>query len=147
MTPPPRHSPTLQKRTLTWLLVGVSIAFGFVLAPFYGAVLWGAIIAILFMPLHRELVRRFNGRDTWAALATLAIVLVIVILPFIMLTGSLVQEGARVVKQIQTGEINFARYFEQIVAALPPPLSSCSIAMASPTCPRSSAASARAWVA
>ena len=122
MTPSPRHSPTLQERTLIWLLVGVSIAFAWVLVPFYSAVLWGAIIAIVFMPLHRMLLERFKGRENWAALATLVIVLVIVILPLIMMTGSLVQEGARVVKQIQSGEINFARYFEHIVAALPQPI-------------------------
>jgi predicted PurR-regulated permease PerM len=122
MTPPPRYSPTLQERTLIGLLVGVSIAFAWVLLPFYSAVLWGAIIAIVFMPLHRMLLGRFKGRENWAALATLAIVLLIVILPLIMMTGSLVQEGARVVKQIQSGELNFARYFEQVVAALPQPV-------------------------
>jgi len=122
MRAPIRHSPALQKRSLLWLLVAVSLAFAWILVPFYTAVLWGTIIAIVFMPLHRRLLQRFAGRDTWAALATLAIVLVIVILPLLMLTGALVQEGARVVAQIQSGELNFARYFERIVAALPQPI-------------------------
>jgi predicted PurR-regulated permease PerM len=122
MKPPLRHSPIQQNRALLWLVVVVSIAFFWILVPFYSAVLWGTIIAIVFTPLHRRLLQRFKGHDTWAALATLAIVLVIVILPLLMLTGSLIQEGARVVTQIQSGEINFARYFERIVAALPAPL-------------------------
>jgi predicted PurR-regulated permease PerM len=105
-----------------WLLVAVSVAFVWILSPFYTPVLWGTIIAIVFMPLHRRLLQRFGGRDTWAALATLTIVLVIVILPLLMLTGALVQEGARVVTQVQSGELDFARYFERIVAALPAPV-------------------------
>ena len=126
MRPPPRHSsPALQNRTLLWLLIAVSIAFAWILAPFYSAVLWGAIIAIVFMPLHRGLLQRLQmrrGRDTWAAILTLLIVLVAVILPLIAMTGALVQEGARVVNLMQSGELNFTRYFEDIVAALPQPI-------------------------
>ena len=122
MRPPNRHSPALQNRALLWLLVTVSVAFAWILVPFYTAVLWGTIIAIVFMPLHRRLLQRFGERDTWAALATLAVVLVIVILPLLMLTGTLLQEGARVVTRIESGELNFARYFERIVAALPAPI-------------------------
>ncbi len=126
MRPPVRHtSPALQNRTLVWLLVAVSLAFAWILAPFYSALLWGVIIAIVFMPLHRRLLQRLTvrrGRDTWAAILTLTLVLVIVILPLMMMSGALVQEGARVVTRIQSGELNYASYFEHIVAALPQPV-------------------------
>ena len=32
------------------LLVAVSLALGWILLPFYGTILWGAIIALLFAP-------------------------------------------------------------------------------------------------
>ena len=147
MTPSPRHSPTLQERTLIWLLVGVSIAFAWVLVPFYSAVLWGAIIAIVFMPLHRMLLERFKGRENWAALATLVIVLVIVILPLIMLTSSLVQEGARVSSRSSPARSTSRAISSKSLPRCRSPSSSCSIATASPTFPRSSVASARAWAA
>lgn len=115
----PTHQPAPRNRGFFILLALVTVAFGWILVPFYGSVLWAAIIAILFAPLNRHLLRRFGGRPTWAALGTLGVVLVIVILPLLFLTGSLINEGANVYARMQSGELNFARYFERIVAALP----------------------------
>ena len=52
------------------LLVAVSLAFAWILWPFYGAMLWGAMIAILFAPVYRRLLRSMRQRRTLAALAT-----------------------------------------------------------------------------
>ncbi len=54
-----------------------------------------------------------------AAGATLGVILVIVILPLSLIAGLLVQEGTALVQRIQSGEFSFARYFGQIVAAMP----------------------------
>ena len=45
----------LEKRALALLLMVVSLALGWVLLPFYGPILWGVIIALLFEPLYRWL--------------------------------------------------------------------------------------------
>ena len=58
-------------RTFVLLLVVVTIAFGWLLWPFYGAVFWGTILAILFAPLQRRLVARIGGGRNLAALITL----------------------------------------------------------------------------
>ncbi len=58
-------------------------------------------------------------RRNLAALATLTICLVIVIIPLAMVTASLVQELSLVTQKIRSGEISFVRYLQQIVAALP----------------------------
>ncbi|NEJ03768.1 AI-2E family transporter, partial [Rhizobium leguminosarum] len=47
----------LQNRTFIALLIAVSAAFVAILWPFHGAVFWGIILAILFAPLHRRLLR------------------------------------------------------------------------------------------
>src|SRR5690606_37225463 len=47
-----RHSPMHDKMFLCLLAV-VSVAFAAVLWPFSGAVFWGAILAIIFNPVHR----------------------------------------------------------------------------------------------
>ncbi|MBK0538835.1 hypothetical protein, partial [Klebsiella pneumoniae] len=44
----------------------------------------------------------------------------IVIIPVIFIAGSLVQEGASVYQRVKSGELNFAAYLQQAVAALPP---------------------------
>src|SRR5688500_17278604 len=67
----------LQDKTFLWLLVAVTLAFGWILWPFYGAVFWATVLAILFTPLYRRLSERLRQRRTLAALATLVIILVI----------------------------------------------------------------------
>lgn len=102
------------------LLVVVTIAFGWLLWPFYGAVFWGSILAILFAPLQRRLVARIGGRRNLAALITLLLVLLLVILPLVVISGSLVNEGANLYQSIKSGQINFGAYFQQAMDALPP---------------------------
>ncbi|MEO6057902.1 MAG: AI-2E family transporter [Gemmatimonadales bacterium] len=120
MTPPrPEESPRLEDKAFLVLLVAVSLAFAWILRPFFGAVLWGVILAIVFTPLYRRLRRSLRQRRTLAALATLAIILVLVILPLTLVTALLVQEGAGVYQGIQSGEVDLGRYFQQTFNALP----------------------------
>jgi predicted PurR-regulated permease PerM len=58
-------------------------------------------------------------RRTLAALSTLLIILVIVILPSGLITGLLLQEALSVYGRIQSGELSFGRYLQQILDALP----------------------------
>ena len=116
---PPTNTHALQDKTFVVLLVIVTIAFGWILLPFYGAVFWGVVLAILFAPLNRRLLARWGPHPNLAALATLAIILFIVILPLAFVAAQLVQEVATVYRGIRSGEIDFARQFEQVVAALP----------------------------
>jgi predicted PurR-regulated permease PerM len=115
----PVNSPALEGAAFLLLLVGITLAFGWILLPFYGAVFWSIVLAILFAPLNRRLRQALNDRRTLAALITLAIVLVIVILPLALLSTALVKEASDVIARIQSGELNFVRYFEQILARLP----------------------------
>ncbi len=115
--PPPPSS--LESRSFLLLLVVVTLAFGWILLPFYGAVFWGVVMSIMFAPLYRRLLKPFKQRRNWAAVSTLLVIMVMVILPMSLISGLLVQEGSAVVQKIQSGELSFGRYFGQIVAALP----------------------------
>ena len=109
----------LENRALLLLLVAVSLALGWILLPFYGAILWGSIIALLFAPVYRRLLPRLNRRRTPAALLTLLIVLVIVVLPFALVTAALAREATLVYQRMQSGEVNPALYFRGVFDALP----------------------------
>ena len=110
---------TLQDKTFLLLLVLVTVAFGAILWQFHGAVFWGMVLAILFAPLHRKVLRRLRPRTNLAALITLGLCLVIVILPVAFLTVSLVQEATAIYERTRTGQLNFGLYFQQVIAALP----------------------------
>jgi len=116
----PHPQPTPQEnRALPVLLVGVSLALGAILLPFYGAILWGTIIALLFAPLYRWLLPRVRRRANVAALLTLLVVLVIVVLPLVLVATSLVREAALVYARLQSGELSPAQYFHGVFDALP----------------------------
>lgn len=114
------NSPELQQKTFLLLLVVVSLAFGWILLPFYGAVFWGSILAIMFAPFYRWLLVILHQRQNLAALATLLLCLIMVILPFTLITASLLQEVVTVYQRIRSGDLNFGVYFQQIMSALPP---------------------------
>jgi predicted PurR-regulated permease PerM len=109
----------LHQRTFLVLLILVTLAFGWILIPFYGSVFWGAVLALMFAPLYRRLLVSFGQRRNLAALVTLLLVLFIVILPLTVITTSLIQEGSIVYEKIRSGEINFGTYFQQAMAAMP----------------------------
>lgn len=113
------HSPTFQNRTFLLLLTGVTVAFLAILWPFYGAVFWAVVLAILFLPLHRRLLARLPGRPNLAALGTLGLCLLLVILPLMLLSISLVQETAQLYERARSGQLNFGLYAQQILATLP----------------------------
>jgi predicted PurR-regulated permease PerM len=110
---------TLEDKTFLLLIIAVSLAFAWILWPFYGAVLWGAVLAIVFAPLYRRLSLSMRQQRNLAALATVMIIVVIVILPLTLITASLVQEASGLYEKFQSGELNLAGNFQQIVDTLP----------------------------
>jgi predicted PurR-regulated permease PerM len=116
---PPDPNGKMENYTFLLLLVLVTMAFVWVLLPFYGAIFWGVVMAIVFAPVYRRLLPRLRGSATLAALVTLAVVLVIVILPLALIAGALVNEGTWFYRQVQSGDISFSRYIEQILPSVP----------------------------
>lgn len=115
----PSKARALEDKAYLVLLLVVSVAFATILWPFYPAVLWAVILAIVFTPLVRWILVRTGGKHTLAALATLTVVVVMVILPAAVIGAMLVQEAVGAYARMQSGELNFARYAQQIMDALP----------------------------
>jgi len=113
------NHPELQQRTFMLLLMAVSIAFVYVISPFFGSVFWGIVLAIVFAPINQRLLNAMPGRKNLAALLTLILCLVVVILPLTLISGALLQQATTVYQKMSTGDLNFGAYFQQIVSALP----------------------------
>jgi predicted PurR-regulated permease PerM len=101
------------------LVVAISLAFGWILLPFFGAILWAVIAAILFAPLMRWLVAAMPARRGLAAFLALMAIILMVIVPATILASLLIEEAAGVYAQLRTGQIDFGRYFEQMRGLLP----------------------------
>lgn len=113
------HQPTTKNRALLLLLAAVTLAFGAILLPLHGAIFWGMVLAILFAPLHRRLLARLRRKPNLAALLTLTVCLLIVILPILAIAASVAQEAGVVYQRVRAGQINFGAYAQQIWATLP----------------------------
>jgi predicted PurR-regulated permease PerM len=109
----------LQQKFFLLLLAFVTLAFIYILLPYSGAIFWGVVLAILFAPLYRRLLRETKHRPTPAALLTLLLIVVMVILPLSLITASLVKQALAVYEMINSGRIDFGAYFLRIVHSLP----------------------------
>ena len=108
-----------QNNALPYLMVAVSVALAWILLPFYGTLLWGAIIALLFAPVNQWLLPRLGFRRTLAALLTLIFVLVIAIIPFSLLSAALAREAMQVYQQLKDGVWEPTFYLERLFEQLP----------------------------
>ncbi|ATD62402.1 MAG: AI-2E family transporter [Janthinobacterium svalbardensis] len=113
------HTLTLHQKVFLLLLSIVTISFGWILAPYAGAIFWGVVLAILFAPVYRWLLRKTRGRAGLASLLTLLLIVVIVILPLSLISVSLVNQAASVVEMVRSGEITVGMFFNKIMAVLP----------------------------
>ncbi|MFQ1680857.1 AI-2E family transporter [Pantoea dispersa] len=101
------------------ILAIVTIAFFDVLAPYFSAILWAAILAVIFAPLKSLLRRKMGDRDGLASFVTLLIICLIVFTPLAIITSSLVVEINTVYTKLQTNSAQFPTVFASLLQHLP----------------------------
>jgi predicted PurR-regulated permease PerM len=101
------------------LLAASALALGWVLLPFYAAIMWALIIAMLFVPCYRKLLQRLGLRRNLAAGLVMVLVLVVGVLPFALVTASLAREASVIYQRIDSGDWNPALYLRGVFDALP----------------------------
>lgn len=87
--------------------------------PFFGAILWGLIAAILFAPVNDRLVLLMPERKNSAAGLTLLLVILIVIVPAVFVGSLLVDQAIGTYQSIQSREIDFGKALVDIQRGLP----------------------------
>ena len=105
---------------LFFLLVGlVTYAFWELVAPFMMVTFWAAVLAIVFYRPYRIIRVKLDGKSNMAALATLAIILLAVLLPLAAIGAALVNESLKLYNSIQSGEIDVAAIIDAVEQQLP----------------------------
>jgi predicted PurR-regulated permease PerM len=117
--PNPLKNPQLEFKSLLLLVLAATILFLLIIWPFFGAVCWAIFIAIVFWPLHQRFVHGSHGRKNVAALASLTVILLIVILPLAMVIASITTEASVLVEKMRSGEIQIGQFFQRMLDALP----------------------------
>jgi predicted PurR-regulated permease PerM len=116
--PDAEHTP-LEQRSFLLLLALVTTLFLYLLKPFFGAVFWACVIGLLFYPLHKRLLVLWGGRRNLAAVTTLAVCVVIGVVPSLFIVGSFLQEGADLYQRLQSGDLNLGNYIDRIRQGFP----------------------------
>lgn len=109
----------LKEKTFIGLTAVVSLAFAWMVWPLSGAILWATVLAVLFAPINRGILRSIPARRNLAALFTLVIILVMVILPFLLVANLVFREAASVYKSIAAGQIAPAIDIQTLRGVLP----------------------------
>ena len=118
-SPNPLNNPQLEFKSLLVLVLAATLLFALIIWPFFGAICWAVFIAIVFWPLHKRFLRGSRGRRNTAALASLTVILLIVILPMAMLIASITEEASMMVAKLRSGEIQLATFFQKFIEVLP----------------------------
>jgi predicted PurR-regulated permease PerM len=115
----PLDSTTLQGKTLIALVFAATALFAAVLWPLAGAISWAVFIAVVFAPMQERATRHLRGRRGWAAIVTLVVIVVMVLLPMTLLGVSVAHEAAALYARLKSGDIQLADYFQRMLAVLP----------------------------
>jgi predicted PurR-regulated permease PerM len=88
------------------LLVGVTIAFLWLIRGFLQPIFWAVAFGIVIFPLHAKIERRLRPRGSLAATASVLLVLLIVILPLAGIGAVVTGEAAALYERIRGGNID-----------------------------------------
>ncbi len=101
------------------VVAAVTIAFAWVLSPFFEAILWAVILAILFAPMQWWLRARLKGRANLSSLLTLLAIVLIVIVPVAFIATTFLQELAAAQARFRAGQVDLNAYLERFLGILP----------------------------
>jgi len=113
------HKPTVQRASFYLMLALTTVAFSLLLLPFYTAILWAIILAIVFHPAQQFLVRRLKGREGLAALLSVLMCVCLVIVPVVVVLASIAQESSSLYRQVSSEEFDLRGRIGSFVSALP----------------------------
>ena len=119
METPPNRTFEVEDGGFIALVILISVAFAYLLAPYFGAVLWGVVAAIMFQPLSAKLADKLGGRKNVAASLVLLGLIAVFVIPTILLGINLVNEASSIYNRIVTGQIDITEIVRNLQDALP----------------------------
>ncbi|WP_299196249.1 AI-2E family transporter [uncultured Erythrobacter sp.] len=115
----PNDTTALEHWSFLLLLAGVSFLLIWVAWPFAGPLLWSALAAIMFQPLYKWSLRKARGRRNLAALLTLLIIFVAVLLPALWIGSMVVNETVGLVNSLRSDPPDLRLWFDSAFSMLP----------------------------
>ena len=108
-----------QNWTFVTLTAVVTLAFGWVLWPLFGAIFWAVTFCIVLDPVARRLTEAMGRRRNLAALTMIIASLLLIILPMLLILAAVLREATGVIDAVESGEINLNQQFQTMLDVLP----------------------------
>lgn len=109
----------LEDGSFLLLLVAVSLTFCAIILPFFTAIFWAALLAILFNPLQNYLKKKLGAKPNLIALLTMLASLLTVVIPLSVILTMLGIEGAVFYQKVSSGEIQLQSWVDKLKTTLP----------------------------
>jgi len=110
---------TIQSAGFLFLLVVVTLAFGYLVSNFVAPVFWAAVLAIVFRPVERRLFAYFEQkRPNSSAALTLILVIVLVFVPLGFVAVAVSREAVGLYQRFTAGELAVSDAMDRWVPAL-----------------------------
>ncbi len=109
----------IENQSFLALLVLVSLAFFWVLQPFFGPIFWAVAITIIFAPVQDWLNSKLPGRRNLNAALTLLACLIVVVIPVIFTITSVVGQIADFYKLVESGKFDLTKYVQKVQEGFP----------------------------
>ncbi|MEM8599702.1 MAG: AI-2E family transporter, partial [Bacteroidota bacterium] len=110
---------SIQHGAFLTLLVLVTLAFLGLLVGFLQPIFWAAVLAVLFYPFQWRLTRALRGRSGIAALVSLLVILLSVILPLFAIGAAVTNEAVGLYNRLAAGEFDLQEPIRRFEEALP----------------------------
>lgn len=88
------------------LLILLAAACLGIVAPFLTLIAWGAIIAVAVYPGHRKLQAALGERASWSSVIVTLVMLAFLIVPIVLLTGTLIEGVQDLAAQLKDGTLS-----------------------------------------
>jgi len=85
-----------------------------IIKPLFMITLWGIIIAVSSLPLHKRLTKILKGRDKLSAILLVVIGLIFVILPVILFMDSIIESLGKIAETLKAGTLTIPPVSEEI---------------------------------
>lgn len=101
------------------LLIVVTLAFYGLIAEFVKPVFWALVLALLFQPLQRYLLRAIPGRPSLDALITMVTIVFAVLIPVFLVVVAVAREAADIAQDLEQGNIHPMAAFSWLQERIP----------------------------
>jgi predicted PurR-regulated permease PerM len=109
----------IENQAFLALLILVSLAFFWVLQPFFGPIFWAVAITIIFAPVQDWLNRKMPGRRNLNAALTLLTCLIVVVIPVIFTVSSVAGQIADFYRLVESGKFDLTKYVQKVQDGFP----------------------------